>query len=133
MNGKVLIISSGTAFMVATIEQNLKKAGIDVYKSEPDPDYIEMYVGNIDTILLFAGDYIGNASELLEQIGKICEEDQIYLCVIGYPGEIKTIEELIPVYLISCEFTRPFEMKNVIKNIVSLTGGIIAEDEPKKK
>ena len=132
MNGKVLIVSSGAAFMVATIEQNLKKAGIDVYKSDPDPNYIELYIGNIDTILLFAGDYVEDAAELLDYISKVCEEEQIYLCVIGYPGEIKTIEELIPVYLISCEFTRPFEMKNVIKNIVSLTGGIIAEDDPKK-
>ena len=132
MSGKVLIISSGAAFMVSTIEQNLKKAGIDVYKSDPDPNYIEMYLGNIDTILLFAGDYIEEAAELLDYISKVCEEEQIYLCIIGYPGEIKTIEELIPVYLISCEFARPFEMKTVIKDIVSLSGGIIAGDDQKK-
>lgn len=132
MAGKVLIISSGAAFMVTTIEQNLKKAGIEVYRSEPDPDYIDIYITNVDTILLFAGEYVEEAAELLDYIGKVCDEDQIYLCIIGYPGEIKTIEELIPVNLISCEFTRPFEMKNVIKDIVSLSGGIIAVDEQKK-
>ena len=98
-----------------------------------EPDFIELYLDKVDTILLFAGDYVEDAAELLDYIRKVCEDDQLYLCVIGYPGEIKTIEEIIPMYVISCEFTRPFEMKNVISSIVSLTGGIIAEDDQKKK
>ena len=127
MAGKVLVISSGAAFMVATIEQNLMRAGISVRTCEPDIDLVEQSLNDVNTIVLFAGEYLEEAAEFLDYLRKLCEDDEKYLCVIGYPGEIKLVEEIIPMYVISCEFARPFEMKNVIKDIVSLTGGIIAE------
>ncbi len=117
---ELLIISQGSAFMVNSLENNLKKEGILVTRCEPTVRDVDEKIDGKDMVLLFAGEYIQNSSGLLSYITSKCSDECNHFCVVGYPNELAEIEKQVDVSRISAEFSRPFDMKDFTAKIKSL-------------
>jgi DNA-binding response OmpR family regulator len=114
---ELLLISQGSAFMINSLETNIKKATIYVTKCEPNVrDFDENIVGK-DIVLLFAGEFITESSGFLSYLSSKCTEENIHLCVVGYPNEIADIERNVEISNISAEIVRPFDMKEFVEKI----------------
>ena len=116
-NPELLLISQGSAFMINSLETNIKKAGIYVTKCEPSVRDFDETIAGKDIVLLFAGEYIIESSGLLSYISSKCTEEQIHFCVVGYPNEIADVEKYVSIANISAEITRPFDMKEFTEQI----------------
>ena len=116
----MLIISQGSAFMVNSLENNIKKEGILITRCEPTVRDVDEHIDGKDIVLLFAGDFIKNSSGLLSYISSKCADECNNFCVVGYPNEISEIEKEVDVSRITAEFTRPFDMKDFTAKIKSL-------------
>ena len=127
---ELLIISQGSAFMVNSLENSIKKTGINVTRCEPTVrDADENIIGK-DIVLMFAGDYISNTSGLLSYIASKCTDELVHFCIVGYPNELQEIEKVVDVSRVTAEFVRPFDMKEFTASIKSLAFGEIAHDDP---
>ena len=120
---EILIISQGSAFMINSIENNLKKEGLYINRCEPTVRDVDEHIGGMDMVILFAGDYITGAGAVLSYISSKCAEDCIYLCVVGYPNEIQVIEKAVDLSNITAEFLRPFDMKEFCSKTKSIANG----------
>ena len=128
---KVLIISQGSAFMTNTLETNLKRDGIEIVMCEPEIRGIDQKIENADLVLLFAGDYIREASAVISYTASKCSEECLHFCVAGYPNELALIEKSADISMISAEFTRPFDMKDLSADIRALVLGETAKTDPR--
>ena len=120
MAGKIMIIHEGAAFMISSIETNMKAAGFEVVQSIPNVEEITSKKEDVDMYLLFAGDYLYDSYNVLVYLKDVCAEEEKMLCLIGYNNEIETIEDVIPKKFITKVFTRPFEMKTLSLSLKTL-------------
>ena len=130
---EILIISQGSAFMVNSLETNIRKEGIIVSRCEPNVREVDENIYGKDIILMFAGEYIQNSSGLLSYISSKCAEECVHFCVVGYPNEIQLIEKTVDLAQITAEFTRPFDMKEFTAKMKALAYGEVAKDDVKEK
>lgn len=126
---EILIISQGSAFMVNSLENNIRKEGIHVSQCEANVREVDENIEGKDIILMFAGEYIQNSSGLLSYIASKCAEECVHFCVVGYPNEIQLIEKNVDLAQITGEFTRPFDMKEFTSKIKALAYGEIAKSD----
>ncbi|MBR5089717.1 MAG: response regulator [Ruminiclostridium sp.] len=117
---EILIASQGSACMVNSIENNLKKEGLYVTRCEAAVRDIDEHIGGKDMVILFAGEYITQAGSALSYISSKCADECIQLCIVGYPNEIQVIEKTVSVGEITAEFPRPFDMKEFTSKIKEL-------------
>ncbi len=122
---ELLLISQGSAFMVNSLETNIKKSGIYVTRCEPTIRDFDEHIAGMRIVLIFAGEFIKVSEGLFSYITSKCKEDRIHICVVGYPNEISDMERFIGKSNISAVFSRPFEMKEFAEKI-----SIIANREP---
>ena len=125
----VLLINEGAAFLTESLIANLKKAGITTVQTEPVISNIEREKDDTNLFFLLAGEYIYELPELLVYLKDMCGGEERVLCVAGYDKEIAEIEETIPEGIISRIFHRPFDVKVLTAELLS----IITEDEERKK
>ncbi|MBQ9384697.1 MAG: response regulator [Ruminiclostridium sp.] len=116
----MLIISQGSAFMVNSLENNLKKEGIYVTRCEPTVREVDAHIDGKDIVLLFAGEFVNNSAGLLSYIASKCTDECNHFCIVGYPAEIAEIEKEVDVSRISAEFTRPFDMKEFTEKMSAI-------------
>ena len=117
---ELLIISQGSAFVVNSLENNIKKEGIYVTRCEPTVRDVDQNIDGKDIVLLFAGDFIKNSSGLLSYITSKCSDECNHFCIVGYPNEIAEVEKEVDISRISAEFSRPFDMKEFTSKIKML-------------
>jgi CheY-like chemotaxis protein len=120
MAGKVLLINHGNALMANTLTNLLKELEIETVRVEPDVDKAAPEMGGADVVVLFAGDYVYDAPELLVYLKDICFSEDKPLCIMGYDKEIGEIEGYIPKNLIAHEFSRPVDVKSISTVVHSL-------------
>ncbi|MBE7005190.1 MAG: response regulator [Ruminococcaceae bacterium] len=113
MAGKVLLINHGSALMTNTLIASLKGSEIDTVRVEPEIEKIEPEKDGADVFLLFAGDFVYDAPELLVYLKDLCFSEEKPLCVVGYEKELSEIEEIIPKSMIGHEFPRPVDVKSL--------------------
>ncbi len=134
---KILIVSSGAAFMMDTLKKGFDEAGIESFRCEPFSEMIEGYSEYIDMILLYANEDMIKDTDFLKTVSDTCEENFMHLFAVGYPNELAAIEKEINVSLISAEFTRPFDVKELIAGVKAIALGEMASDsgikQPEKK
>ncbi|MBO6231926.1 MAG: response regulator [Ruminiclostridium sp.] len=130
---ELLIISQGSAFMINSLENNMKKEGMYVSRCEPNVRDVDENINGKDIIILFAGDYIQNSSGLLSYIASKCADECVHFCIVGYPNELQEIEKTVNIALITAEFSRPFDMKEFTAKIKAVAYGEIAQDEVKRE
>ena len=116
----LLLISQGSAFMVNSLENSIKKEGISVTRCAPNVREVDENINDNDIILLFAGDFIENTTGLISYIASKCSDECVQFCIVGYPNEIQNIEKNIDISQITAEFTRPFDMKEFTAQIKAL-------------
>lgn len=129
MASKALIINHGGAFMTDALETALHRCGIVTASVEPVIEQIEHEKKDSDIMILFAGEFVFEMTDVLVYLKDICTGDEKALCVIGYTKELTAITESIPKSIITHEFVRPFEMKVLTEELQK----IVAKEEERKK
>ena len=114
MDNKILLISSGSTFMVDAISKNLREAGLEVLRSEPKVNELEQYRKEPNVILFYLGAYVDEIPEALVYLRDICLENDKILCMIGDEPEYEIVEKCISSDRISEKFTRPLDVKKVV-------------------
>ena len=118
---KILILSQDSAFMVNSLEMNIKKCGIHVTRCEPTiRDFDHNCVG-MNIVLIFAGDFVTDSSGLFTYISSVCTIEKMHLCLVGYPNELSVMEKYFNQSQNVLQFPRPFEMKELISKISDLS------------
>ncbi len=129
MKKDVLLISSGSTFMVNAIIDNLKGGGYSVTRIDPLVNQISSEKDSFDILVFYLGDFIENISETLVYLKDICVEEDKYLYCIGSKDEISILRKDVPDHAISGLFERPVN----IKNLLSALDGLVAEHEGDSK
>ncbi len=126
MTGKVLLINHGAALLTDTLISNLKAADIEVVQVEPNLERIRAEKNDTDIFVLFAGDYVYKANDLLLYLKDICFGGEKILCAVGYTEELAEIEGTIPKSMIDREFVRPIDVKGLsmaLQNFINANAG----------
>ena len=113
MAGKVLLINHGNALMANTLTNLLKESEIETIRIEPEMDKVTDEVSKADAVMLFAGDFIYDAPELLVYLKDACFSEDKPLCIMGSEKEIDEIEGIVPKNMIAHEFKRPVDVKSI--------------------
>ncbi len=113
MAGKVLLVNHGNALMANTLTNLLKESEIETVRVEPEMDKVTNEAGKADAVMLFAGDFIYDAPELLVYLKDACFSEDKPLCIMGSEKEIDEIEGIIPKNMIAHEFKRPVDVKSI--------------------
>lgn len=129
MASNILVISKGAVFMTDALVSNLEAWGFGTKVVEPSIAAIEKEREKTDLYLIYAGDFIFETPEILINLKDICNEDDKMVCIIGYQKEIDEIKNVMPEFLISSEFERPFDMKVLMFELKK----ICAADEERRK
>ena len=129
MASNILIISHGAAFMTNALVNNLRKNGFSADVVEPDIKMIGQKRKDTDIYLMYAGEFVFDAADVLVYLKDICAEDEKPFCIVGYDKELTEIKDTVPQKFISGEFKRPFDMKDLTASLSALA----AADEERKK
>lgn len=129
MATNILIISHGAAFMTNALVTSLHKAGFPSDVTEPDIKLIGQKRKETDIYLLYAGEFIFDAADILVYLKDICAEEEKPLCIVGYEKELTEIKGTISAQYISREFKRPFDMKD----LTSALSALAEADEERRK
>ncbi|WP_026651755.1 response regulator [Butyrivibrio proteoclasticus] len=140
MNTKLLLINQGSTFMVDAIENNLKEAHFEVYKSALNVKELSKYVDDCEVFLIYLGDYIASCEEGLVFLkDKFIEQDK-YVNVIGDNLEIEEFKRYMPGSLIENMFPRPLDIKMMIEVMLNVSSKnneenlrktiLLADDDP---
>lgn len=120
MDNKILLISSGSTFMVDAISKNLTEAGLQVIKTEPKVNELDKYKKEPNVFLFYLGQYIDEITEALIYLRDICLENDKILCMIGDVSEYDIITKSIPADMIAEKFERPLDIKKVTERMREL-------------
>ena len=113
MAGKVLLINHGNALMANTLTNLLKESEIETIRIEPEMGKVTDEVSKADAVMLFAGDFIYDAPELLVYLKDACFSEDKPLCIMGSEKEIDEIEGIVSKNMIAHEFKRPVDVKSI--------------------
>ncbi len=126
MENTLLLISSGSTFMVDALCNGLKDAQIDVIKAEPKIADLEKYKESPVIFLFYLGKYLEDITDTLIFLKDMCVENDKVLCTIGDPDEFNTLQKYVPRTLISTHFERPLNIKDVVEKMQTV---LSANDE----
>ena len=129
MPSKILIISSGAAFMTNALVSNLNRLGFETQVTEATVKQIGQYRESTDIYILYGGEYIFESTDVIVYLKDVCVEEEKPFCIIGYKNELSEIKDIIPQKYINREFVRPFDMNMFINALKSLAEA----DEERKK
>ncbi len=114
MEKKVMMIRSGSSFMVNAIQKNLEEAGYEILPVDATVAAVNAKHRETDILIFYLGDFVSEASELLVYLKDLCTEENKLLILIGNPTELATVEETIPPALAAARFERPLDIKKLI-------------------
>lgn len=115
MEKSILFITKGKSFLASTLIKNLTGAKYSVIEKEPEITAVEEHFKNVDLIILFLGDFVGEISSFLVYLKDIATEHDKLLILVGNQDEIDSAEEIIPAALVAATFPRPFDMKKLVE------------------
>ncbi len=131
MADKVLLIEHGTNLATNVLIAALAEAGVGVAKVEPSVEQIRAEKDGADVLLLFAGDYLSEAPEVLICLKDLCFGEEKALCVAGSGKELAEVERIIPKRLIEQEFIRPVDIKGIAAKLSTLAGSDRSREQKK--
>lgn len=117
MDNKLLLLSSGSTFMVDALSNGLKEVGIDVIKAQPQIIELEKYKESPTVILFYLGSYVEDIADVLVYLKDMCVEKDKILCTIGDIQEYNIITKSIPSDYIKEHYERPLNVKNVTEKM----------------
>ncbi len=120
MAGKVLLINYTAPLSGDVLIGGLEKRGVTVVQTPARAEEIARQAENTDVFLLFAGDFIYGAPDVLKTLRDVCLRDNQILCVAGYRDELTVIESTVPKRLIERKFIRPYEEAAIAEQVAAL-------------
>ncbi len=119
MAGKVLLINYTAPLKGDALLGALEAHGAAVAQASARAEEIGRQAAETDVFLLFAGDFVYSAPDVLQTVRELCLRDGQLLCVAGYRDEITAIEAALPKGLVERGFVRPFEAMDQIAGQVA--------------
>ncbi len=120
MDNSILLISSGSTFMVDALSKNLADGGIVVTKCEPKINELKKYQKEPVVFLFYLGTYVEDIRDVLIYLKDMCVENEKILCMIGDASEYTVVIKSIPADIIAERFERPLDIKHVVERIRQL-------------
>ncbi len=120
MDNNILLISSGSTFMVDAISKNLTEAGLVVQKTSPKVNELEKYRKEPNVFLFYLGSYVDEITDALVFLRDICLENDKILCMIGDVTEYEIVSSSIPPDMVAEKFERPLDIKKVTERMREL-------------
>ncbi|SEM40769.1 Response regulator receiver domain-containing protein [Butyrivibrio sp. ob235] len=120
MDNRILLISSGSTFMIDALSKNLKDAGLEVVKCEPVVDELDKYRDGPDVFLFYLGGFVDEIPDVLIYLRDICLEKNKILCMIGDEAEYEVVGATLTADSIAEKFDRPVDMKLVSERMRDL-------------
>ena len=114
---KVLVLGSGSPFMVNALIGNLTKSGYDVISVEPNVRLIAKHQGKFDCAVVFLGDALLIHKENLSYISGLCAQDSLPLFVIGTREELEIASKSIPAEAVTDSFEKPLKIQEFVLRI----------------
>jgi len=132
MDCRLLVVSDGKSFILDSIISGLGEEGIQCAVSYPQVKVLEKDKNEADMILLFINGDAADMSDALVYIKDICVDDGLTLYLAGSADALGRIGRMIPGELVKAEFTRPFDVKKLVKDIASDAVKIVENGKAKK-
>ena len=125
---KVAIVSSKDSFSVMGIKKKLQEAGIEGISVRPSVFQIEEAVDETDPIIYYLDDdiYSVRGEDFLNELKKLCLEQQRLVILVGAKAEYERAIEIIPKSAIVKWFSRPVDMDALLETVESAMNGEIA-------
>ncbi|MCR5627352.1 MAG: response regulator [Lachnospiraceae bacterium] len=120
MENTLLLISSGSTFMIDALSKGLKDDGIEVIKAEPTIKELEKYKEKPGVFLFYLGSYLENISDVLVFLKDLCIEQEKVLCTIGDASEFDVLKRIIPEHVIKEHFSRPLNVREVADKMLNI-------------
>lgn len=117
MDNRLLLISSGSTFMVDALSNGLRDAGIDVIKASPSIKELEEYKESPNVILFYLGSFVEDITDVLVYLKDMIVEKDKILCTIGDVQEYNTVKTSIPAEYIKEHYERPLNVKDVAEKM----------------
>ncbi len=128
---RLLFVSSEKSFLVNSLISGIESEGIECICIQPEVNLIDNIKHEVDMILLYAEDTVDDMTDVIVYIKDLCSDDIKTLYLAGSAFAIKTIEDIIPAELIKKEYARPFDVKQMIQDIM-LEARVIEERRGQK-
>ncbi len=120
MDNTLLLISSGSTFMVDALSNGLKDVGINVIKTQPKINELEQFKDGPEVFLFYLGSYIEDISNVLVYLKDMCLEKDKILCTIGDMSEYNILIRNVPASLIKQHYERPLNIKDVSDKMLEI-------------
>ena len=117
MEKKAMMIRSGASFMVNAIQKNLEEAGYDILPVDATVAAVNDNRRETDILILYLGDFVSEASELLVYLKDLCMEHEKSLILVGRKEEYEAVRNYVPEYCISAWFQRPLDMNEFLEAV----------------
>ena len=117
MDNNVIVISKGLTFMVNTIFEKLKESGYEPIDARPAVEDLKEKLEMSDLIVVYLGDFISESGEAFIYLRDVCLESEKFLYLIGSKEELKEVKKLLAADVVSCEFERPINVKDLINTM----------------
>ena len=117
MDNSILLISSGSTFMVNALANGLKDEGIEVVSISPKISELEKYKDSPNVFLMYLGSYVEEIDDVLVYLKDLCVEKDKIFCVIGDSSEYEILTRIFPKDLLKEVFYRPLNIKNVAEKM----------------
>ena len=124
---KVAIVSSKSSFSVMGIQKKLQEAGIDGVSVRPNVFQIEQAIDENEPIIYYLEDeiYTPSGEDFLNEMRKLCLEQERLLILVGEEAEYEKASEIIPKSAIVGWFNRPVDMDALLETVEKALEGDI--------
>ena len=120
MSNTLLLISSGSTFMVDALTKSLKDVGIEVLRAAPQINELEKFKDDPPVFLFYLGNYLEDIKDVLNYIKDMCIEKNKILYTIGDMSEYSILTSIIPEYVILGHHERPINTKEVASKMLEI-------------
>ena len=122
MENKILFVSSELNFLVKTLMKNISEAGFDIRTVQPDIVEIQLVNDMPDIFIVYLEGDVNSFDGTLKYLKNLLTEDNTdrVLYLVGTDAELSVAHEVLPQSLISAEFKRPVNIKDILNKLRNL-------------
>lgn len=117
MTGRILIVAAAEGFIIKGLETKLKSIDVLPVYTSPKMADLGSKCKDMDLIILYTDDSIGNMADILVYIKDYCSEKGKQAIVIGTKEEYEVLSGFIPDDLIFRFYERPLDMGILLNEV----------------
>ncbi len=117
MNETIVFIYDEPGFMVQTIVNNIKEAGMEVININADLTEIERNQYASDIIVYYLGNIEVGTRRVLKCLNGMCREYRKTLCIIGESNSLRRAEETCDPGTITISYKRPIDVRKLVSDL----------------